>query len=760
MSEGLGTKTSGLGNVFGVLQRIGRSFMLPVALLPVAGLLLGLGGSFTNGAFISTYHLEAILGGGTVLNSILTVMNKAGGVVFDNLPLLFACGIALGMAQKEKEVATLAAAVGYFVMHASTSAMVTIKENIAIAAAGAGSYISTVSSGATGVFNSAGDMVQTLFEGGQLASVCGMTTLQSGVFGGIVVGLGVAALHNRYYKAELPAALAFFGGTRFVPIITTITYLVVGILMFFIWPVIQTGLAVAGRGIQGAGIAGTFLFGLVKRALIPFGLHHVWYTPFWYTELGGVFNVTEMVDGAVQTIQVAGGQRAFFAELANMNLLDHFNANATRYFSGEFIFMMFGFPGAALAMYHCAKPENKKLVGGLLFSAAITSFFTGITEPIEFTFLFVAPLLFGIHAVLGGLAYMLAHALNVGVGLTFSGGFIDLLLFGILPGNAKTSWLWIPLFGVIYFAVYYLVFRVIIIKFNFKTPGREDEGEEVKLFSKADYKAREGADGGAGGSADPLSAAITAGLGGKANIRDVDCCATRLRITVNEASKVADKDTLRKSTGASGVVISGTGIQIIFGPRVTVIKSSLEDYLESPASDNPVPVLVPVPEVKSGRTSPGAKKAAVSIAITSPLEGELIPLSEVPDQGFAEENMGKGAAIIPSTGIIKAPFDGMVSMLFETHHAINLLSDDGVELLIHVGIDTVKLKGQGFTPKVKDDDRISKGQVLMEFDIETIKAAGYSIATPVCVTNSDEYSVITASPKGEVSFGNKIIEIQ
>jgi PTS system D-glucosamine-specific IIC component len=612
--------------------------------------------------------------------------------------------------------------------------------------------------------DSAGKVVQTVFKGGQLADVLGLTSLQSGVFGGIVVGLGVAALHTRFYKQDLPTALSFFAGSRFVPIITTLVYVPVGILMYFVWPVLQEGLATAGYSLQEMGLPGTFIFGVVKRALIPFGLHHVWYTPFWYTELGGTYADLRIPDlaGLASVIQadgitapIAGGQRAFFAQLAGMNgeaglPFRHFSPDATRFFSGEFIFMMFGFPGAALAMYHCAKKENKKTAGGLLFSAALTSFFTGITEPIEFSFLFVAPLLFGAHVVIGGAAYMLAQALGVAVGLTFSGGFIDLTLFGILPGAAKTSWYWIPLLGVVYFFLYYGIFRFLIMKFNFKTPGREDEGEEIKLYTKADYNKKKA------GEADEQSAAITIALGGKANIQDLDCCATRLRVTVKDPSKCMGKDTMKRSTGASGVVMSGNGVQIIFGPRVTIIKSKLEDFLAGvPATASDAADNLKAPEAAQEVT------VTKTVTIASPLEGELIPMTEVPDEGFAQEAMGKGAAVIPSKGVIRAPFDGIVSMLFDTHHAINLTSKDGVELLIHIGIDTVKLGGKCFTPKAKEDERVTKGQVLMEFDIEGIKKAGYPIVSPICVINSGDYSsVVMAAPKGPVASGDTIIEVK
>jgi len=567
--------------VFGVLQRIGRSLMLPIALLPVAGLLLGIGDSFTNSAFITIYKLDNVLGPRTPLYAIFNIMGICGGFIFDNLPLIFAMGIAIGMAQKEKEVAALAAAVGFFTMTAATSAMVGVAKGHGV-----------------------------VFINGQLSNIMGLEVLDSGVFGGIIVGLGTAALHNKYHRIELPPALAFFGGSRFVPIVTALVFLGAGVVMFFVWPVIQHGLAAAGNGEQRAGLAGTFIFGVVKRALIPFGLHHVWYAPFWYTEVGGTWdyfpqainaatgaldpngvhyinsiNLSQAVKdaiagGALDPQDIAGGQRMFFHQLEHMSEFKHFDSDATQYFSGEFIFMMFGYPGAALAMYHCAKTENKRIAGGLLLSAALTSFFTGITEPIEFSFLFAAPLLFVVSVVLGGLAYTIAHALNVGVGLTFSGGFIDLVLFGIIPGNAKTSWLWIPVVGVVYFFLYYGIFRLLIIKFNFKTPGREDEGDEIKRFTKSDYQAKQNANKGGGKSSDDsLSAAIIAGLGGRENIRDLDCCATRLRLTVNDPSKVMPKVKLKNATGANGVITSGAGIQIIFGPRVTIVKANLEDYL-------------------------------------------------------------------------------------------------------------------------------------------------------------------------------------
>lgn len=523
--------------IFGVLQRVGRSFMLPIAILPVAGLFLGIGGSFTNGTMLETYGLTNLIGPGTFIFSILSVMNSAGDIVFANLPLLFAVGVAIGMAKKEKEVAALSAVIAFFIMHASIGTMINI--------------------------NGGSDVLLS----GAVTSVLGINSLQMGVFGGIIVGLGVAALHNRYYKIELPQVLSFFGGTRFVPIVSAITYLVVGILMFYIWPPVQIAINKVGDIVLASGYAGTWVYGLMERLLIPFGLHHVFYLPFWQTAVGG----TAEIGGRL----IEGAQNIFFAELGTPGIT-HFSVAATRFMSGKFPLMIFGLPGAALAMYKSAKPEKRKVVGGLLLSAALTSMLTGITEPIEFTFLFIAPLLYGIHCVFAGLAYMFMHMLGVGVGMTFSGGLIDLFLFGILQGNAKTSWIWIPIVGVGYFIVYYGLFTFLIKKLDLKTPGREDVGE-TKLYSRNDLESKKNGKNEFSKDTDNISAMICTGLGGKKNISDIDCCATRLRCTVHDAKLV--NDVLLKQTGASGLVKKGVGVQIIYGPRVTVIKSNLEDYL-------------------------------------------------------------------------------------------------------------------------------------------------------------------------------------
>ena len=499
--------------IFGVLQRVGRSFMLPIAILPVAGLLLGLGSSFTNETMLKAYGLLGIMGPGTVFNAIFQVMSDAGNIVFTNLPIIFAMGVAIGMAKKEKEVAALAAAIAFFIMHASIGAMITINGG-----------------------------AEKMLEGAT-TDVVGITSLQMGVFGGIIVGLGVAALHNKFYKIELPQVLSFFGGTRFVPIICSLVFTLVGILMFFIWPVIQSGIYSVGDLVLNSGYAGTWVYGFMERLLIPFGLHHVFYLPFWQTGVGGTMEVGGQL--------IEGAQNIFFAQLADPSVTK-FAVSATRFMSGKFPLMIFGLPGAALAMYRTANPEKKKAVAGLLLSAALTSMITGITEPLEFTFLFVAPLLYGIHCVFAGLAYMLMHVFKVGVGMTFSGGLIDMFLFGIMQGNGKTNWIWIVIVGIVYFIVYYFLFSFLIKKLDLKTPGRDDS-EEVKLYRRSDVEAKKNgkSENGENSDVDELSEMITNGLGGKKNISDVDCCATRLRCTVFKAELV--NDGMLKATGASGV---------------------------------------------------------------------------------------------------------------------------------------------------------------------------------------------------------------
>ena len=700
-------------HLFSLLQRIGQSFMLPIALLPIAGIFLGIGSSLTNTNMLAAYHLKGLMGPGTAPYILFSLLNSAGSIIFDNLPILFAVGVAIGMARSEKATAALSSIVAFFVMHSTIGSLITY----------------------TGRSHS--------FLTGATSEIVGITSLQMGVFGGIIVGLGVAALHNRFYKIELPKVFSFFGGTHFIPIISAITYVGIGILMFYIWPPIQILINDAGKLVLMSGYGGTFVYGLLERALIPFGLHHVFYMPFWQTAVGG----RELVNGQL----IEGAQNIFFAELASPDT-SHFSVAATRFMSGKFPLMMFGLPGAALAMYTCARPENKKAVGSLLLSAAISSAVTGITEPLEFAFLFVAPPLYVIHCAFAGLSYMLMHILNVGIGMTFSGGFLDFFLFGILQGNTKTSWLHVIPVGILYFIVYFIVFRVMILKFNYQTPGHEKDN--ATPVNNADNKSQQ----------------ILDGLGGLENISDLSCCATRLRVTLHRPSKLNKEKLL--ATGAAAVVANGDGVQVVYGPEVTVIHARLQDYIaqiipaSSSTTDNSAAVPTTSAEVSNPAVSAEAKDSdnlSVADAITdivyAPCNGTVIPLKEINDGVFSEGYIGEGLAIEPVDGSFYAPFDCSVAMVFDTHHAIALHTANDTELILHVGLDTVKLNGQHLEVFVQEGQKIQKGDLILRADLEGIQSAGCRTVTPVVITGAGGAESVELLKTGPVHIGDAVLKV-
>ena len=700
-------------HLFSLLQRIGQSFMLPIALLPIAGIFLGIGSSLTNTNMLAAYHLKGLMGPGTAPYILFSLLNSAGSIIFDNLPILFAVGVAIGMARSEKATAALSSIVAFFVMHSTIGSLITY----------------------TGRSHS--------FLTGATSEIVGITSLQMGVFGGIIVGLGVAALHNRFYKIELPKVFSFFGGTHFIPIISAITYVGIGILMFYIWPPIQILINDAGKLVLMSGYGGTFVYGLLERALIPFGLHHVFYLPFWQTAVGG----RELVNGQL----IEGAQNIFFAELASPDT-SHFSVAATRFMSGKFPLMMFGLPGAALAMYTCARPENKKAVGSLLLSAAISSAVTGITEPLEFAFLFVAPPLYVIHCAFAGLSYMLMHMLNVGIGMTFSGGFLDFFLFGILQGNTKTSWLHVIPVGILYFIVYFIVFRVMILKFNYQTPGHEKDN--AAPVNNADNKSQQ----------------ILDGLGGLENISDLSCCATRLRVTLHRPSKLNKEKLL--STGAAAVVANGDGVQVVYGPEVTVIHARLQDYIaqiipaSSSTADNSAAVPTTSAKVSNPAVSAEAKDSdnlSVADAITdivyAPCNGTVISLKEINDGVFSEGYIGEGLAIEPVDGSFYAPFDCSVAMVFDTHHAIALHTANDTELILHVGLDTVKLNGQHLEVFVQEGQKIQKGDLILRADLEGIQSAGCRTVTPVVITGAGGAESVELLKTGPVHIGDDVLKV-
>lgn len=673
------------GSVFAVIQQIGKSFFLPVSVLPIAGVLLGLGSSFTNEKTIAAYHLQGILGEGTILNGLLTIMSQVGNTIFGNLPLIFALAVALGMAKNEKAVAVLSAGISFFVMNSTINAMLKLTGSILPD----GSY--------------APDVLE-----GSITNVCGIDSLQMGVFAGVVVGLVTAALHNRFYKQELPAALSFFSGVRFVPIISVIAHIGVGIICFFIWPTIQNGIFALGDLVLKSGYFGTFIFGFLERALIPFGLHHVFYLPFWQTALGG----TAVIDG----VTVAGAQNIFFAELASPNTV-RFSVEACRFMSGKYSFMMAGLPAAAYAMYRCAKPENRKVVGGLLFSAGLTSFLTGITEPIEFTFLFIAPGLFILHCGFAGLSFLLMHLLKICIGTTFSCGLIDFTLYGILQGQAKTNWMMIlPVFAV-YAVLYYFVFKFIIEIFDLPTPGREDDADEIKLYTKADYQKKKGK------NEDLVSPLILRGLGGVSNITDIDCCATRLRVTVVDENKV--EDGYLTQSGSKGIIRKGNGIQVIYGPQVSIIKSNFEEYVQDCAQEG----IEYEDDIVSPIKSDDKEKKSADYGhgeLVAPADGKVKPMKEARDEAFASCAMGNGIVVEPTDGTIVSPADGVVTTVMEPSlHAVGIQTKGGINILLHLGIDTVKMEGEGFKSWTASGKKVKAGEKLITMDIEKIRKAGY-----------------------------------
>ncbi|MGE8207155.1 glucose-specific PTS transporter subunit IIBC [Heyndrickxia sp. NPDC080065] len=678
--------------IFGVLQKVGKALMLPVAILPAAGILLAVGTALTNPTLLNVApFLDAAW-----VKHIADVMAQAGGIIFSNLPLLFAVGVAIGLAGGEG-VAGLAAIVGYLIMNVTMG----------------------VAKGLT--------MADVIGENVNPANalVLGIPTLQTGVFGGIIVGLIAAFMYNKFFEIELPSYLGFFAGKRFVPIATAASAVVLGLLMTIIWPPVQHGLNSFSQYMLGSQqTLAAFVFGVIERSLIPFGLHHIFYAPFWF-EFGSYKTLAGQV--------VHGDQTIFMKQIQDGVQ----NLTAGTFQVGKYPFMMFGLPAAALAIYHEARPERKKFVAGIMGSAALTSFLTGITEPLEFSFLFVAPVLFGIHAIFAGLSFMVMHLLNVKIGMTFSGGLIDFVLFGVL--NKQTHWWWVIPVGLVFAVIYYFGFRFAIRKFNLKTPGREDAEAETEETS--------------GEPTSDLPFDILEAMGGKENISNLDACITRLRVQVNEVQNV-DKNRLKK-LGAAGVLEVGNNIQAIFGPKSDTLKSQMKDIMSGKrpqkAATNPdKEVQQQIEEIQ-----PEVLQSAVenkNETFVSPAKGELKPITEVPDQVFSGKMMGDGFAILPMEGTILSPVNGKIVNVFPTKHALGIMSDAGREILIHVGIDTVNLKGEGFEALVTEGEIVEAGQPLLKVDLEFIKEKVPSIMTPVVFTNLKEGEQVVLEKEGLVEM--------
>ncbi|MGL6106175.1 glucose-specific PTS transporter subunit IIBC [Romboutsia sp.] len=661
--------------LFGVLQKVGKALMLPVALLPAAGILLGVSNALANPELIARMPFLA----NETVQLIVSIMENSGGVIFDNLPLLFAVGVAVGLTEGEG-VAGLAAIVGFLVMNKSMGIMAGVTPELA-------------------------GMVPGIKGNPMYASILGIPTLQTGVFGGIIIGIVAAGLYKKFYKIELPQYLGFFAGKRFVPIVTAASAILIGIGLSFIWPPIQNGLlGFSQTVIEANRTLAALIFGIIERALIPFGLHHVFYNPFWY-QFGEYTNTAGQL--------VMGDQSIFFAQLK-----DGVAFTAGTFMTGKFPFMMFGLPAAALAMVHTAKPEKKKFVAGIMASAALTSFLTGITEPIEFAFLFVAPVLFAVHCVFAGLSFMVMHILGVKIGMTFSGGLIDFMLFGVIPN--RTPWYLVLVVGAVFAVVYYFGFKFLIIKFNLKTPGREDDVES---------------EGSATLTNSELAFNILEALGNKENIAHLDACITRLRVAVNDINKV-DQGRL-KSLGAAGVMVVGNNVQAIFGTKSDTLKSEISEIVSGRA------------KVVKKAEEPKPKTATKEVAITSVDEeilsltnGEILELSQVPDEVFSTKLMGDGFAIKSSDGEIYSPVNGTVGVIFPTKHAIIIESEGGKEVLIHLGIDTVKLEGKGFKLFVEVGQKVKAGDKLVKMDIDYIEENAVSSISPVIFTNLVENQAV------------------
>jgi PTS system maltose and glucose-specific IIC component len=675
-----GKKRIALGGFF---QELGKTFMLPVALMAFMGLLLGLGSSFSSPITIDAFPFL----GNSILQVVFKYMSAIGGFAFNNLAVMFAMAIPLGLAKKEKGVAAFSGFVGYMVMNLAINFYLGLTNQLADA-----------------------DAMQ---KAGQ-SLVLGVQTIEMGVLGGIITGIIVYNLNKKYCTIQLPDSFAFFGGARFVPIITSLVMAVVGIVLPIIWPAFAFLINGVGALIHGAGSFGPMLFFSGERLLLPFGLHHILVATIRFTQAGG----TMLIDGH----QVSGALNIFYSELQNHLPISH---SATQFLSqGKMPTFMFGLPGAALAMYHTAKPENRAKIKGLLISGFIATFITGITEPIEFLFLFISPFLWLFHVFMTGFGALVVSLLGVNIGNT-DGGVLDFLIFGVMQGT-QTKWYLIPIVGIFWFLAYYFTFKKFILWRDLKTPGREVATEPE--YTDAEIRTS----GNAGGYDIP---GILKALGGKSNIVTLDNCITRLRLIVKDGSIINDEE-LQK-LGALGVVhLDDTSVQVIIGTKVTTVRNGLDALLE------------------------GAEPEAKKFQIGAPLAGKAVPLTEVPDAVFSTGMIGQGAAIQPTDGQVVSPVDGVVTTVFPTKHAIGIKATNGMEILIHLGIDTVKLDGKPFETKVAVDEQVKVGDLLATADWQMVADAGLATVTPVVVTNFAEYTNVGMITKGMVEKNTPIIEVE
>ncbi|UCQ55036.1 N-acetylglucosamine-specific PTS transporter subunit IIBC [Edwardsiella tarda] len=664
-------------SILGYLQKVGRALMVPVATLPAAAILMGVG-----------YWIDPVGWGGD--NALAAFFIKSGSAIIDNMSVLFAIGVAYGMSKDKDGAAALAGFVGFLVVTTLCSpAAVAMIQKIPV------------------------DQVPAAF--GKI----------NNQFIGILVGIISAELYNRYSSVELPKALSFFSGRRLVPILTSFLMIILAFILMYIWPVIFNGLVNFGEHIQKLGSVGAGVYAFFNRLLIPVGLHHALNSVFWF-DVAGINDIPNFLGGA-QSIESGKAVVGITG----------------RYQAGFFPIMMFGLPGAALAIYHCARPENKAKVAGIMLAAAFAAFFTGITEPLEFSFMFVAPVLYVLHAILTGISVFIAASMHWISGFGFSAGLVDMVLQSRNP--LATHWYMLILQGLVFFVIYYVVFRFTITKFNLMTPGRELSGageeadgndEDLDLTKDADVS--------------ELARQYIACVGGSANLTGIDACITRLRLTVKDSSLV--NEALAKKLGASGVIrLNKTSVQIIVGFVAEKIANAMRNVGNVPAAAASSAASTAAPAAKAQATPNAA--AGVRATLVSPISGEVVALSEVPDEAFASKAVGDGVAVRPTSNIVVAPANGTVVKIFNTNHAFCLETDEGAEVVVHMGIDTVALNGEGFKRLVNEGDVVKVGQPVLDMDLDYLNAHARSMISPVVVSNIDEFGGIGAQASGQVVAG-------
>ncbi|WP_411748968.1 N-acetylglucosamine-specific PTS transporter subunit IIBC [Serratia marcescens] len=676
-------------NILSYLQKVGRALMVPVATLPAAAILMGVG-----------YWIDPVGWGGD--NALAAFFIKSGSAIIDNMSVLFAIGVAYGMSKDKDGAAALTGFVGFLVLTTLCSpAAVSMIQKIPL------------------------DQVPAAF--GKIQNQ----------FVGILVGIISAEVYNRFSGVELPKALSFFSGRRLVPILISFLMILVAFILMYIWPVIFNGLVNFGEHIQKMGSVGAGIYAFFNRLLIPVGLHHALNSVFWF-DVAGINDIPNFL----------GGQQSIEAGKAVVGITG-------RYQAGFFPIMMFGLPGAALAIYHCARPENKAKVAGIMLAAAFAAFFTGITEPLEFSFMFVAPVLYVIHAVLTGISVFIAASMHWIAGFGFSAGLVDMVLSSRNP--LATHWYMLIPQGLVFFVIYYVVFRFTINKFNLMTPGRElavagdeTDGYDVNVDSNAGKDENE---------TTTLARRYVGAIGGSDNLTGIDACITRLRLNVKDSALV--NDALAKRLGASGVIrLNKQSVQVIVGTRAELIASAMRNVIAAgPVAAAAAPAAAPAAEAKP-QAVPNAPKAAFE-TLVAPVTGEVVALDQVPDEAFASKAVGDGLAIRPTDSIVVAPADGTVVKIFNTNHAFCLETDKGAEIVVHMGIDTVALEGQGFKRLVEEGTEVKAGQPILELDLDYLNANARSMISPVVVSNSDDYAGLAALASGSVVAGQtKLYEIQ